>query len=129
MIIPNAKHNYKIIRILSRFGGPEVLEVDNEVKIPEISDNQVLVRVMYAGVNPVETYIREGQYSRYVNGMYRTRIRCTIAPLLFRLPDLPYTPGSDAAGYVHQAGKNVTGLKVITDSEVILNFPRGSSIF
>ena len=59
----------------------------------------------------------------------RTRIRCTIAPLLFRLPDLPYTPGSDAAGYVHQAGKNVTGLKVITDSEVILNFPRGSSIF
>lgn len=66
MIIPNAKHNYKIIRILSRFGGPEVLEVDNEVKIPEISDNQVLVRVMYAGVNPVETYIREGQYSRYV---------------------------------------------------------------
>ena len=33
---------------------------------------------MYAGVNPVETYIREGQYSR--------------------LPELPYTPGSDAAG-------------------------------
>jgi hypothetical protein len=35
---------------------------------------QVLVRVVYAGVNPVETYIREGQYSR--------------------LPDLPYIPGS-----------------------------------
>jgi NADPH:quinone reductase-like Zn-dependent oxidoreductase len=34
----------------------------------------VLVRVIYAGVNPVETYIREGQYSR--------------------LPDLPYIPGS-----------------------------------
>ena len=35
---------------------------------------QVLVRVLTAGVNPVETYIREGQYSR--------------------LPELPYTPGS-----------------------------------
>jgi len=81
----------KAIRV-QRFGGPEVLEVDSEVKVPEISDNQVLVRVMYAGVNPVETYIREGQYSK--------------------LPDLPYTPGSDAAGYVHQAGKNVAGLKV-----------------
>ena len=65
MIISNAKHNCKI-HIQSRFGGPEVLEVDNEVRIPDISDGQVLVRVMYAGVNPVETYIREGQYSKYV---------------------------------------------------------------
>ena len=47
-----------------RFGGPEVLEVDSDVKVPEISESQVLVRVMYAGVNPVETYIREGQYSK-----------------------------------------------------------------
>ena len=75
-----------------RFGGPEVLEVDNNVSIPEIKENQVLVRIVYAGVNPVETYIREGQYAR--------------------LPDLPYTPGSDAAGFVHQVGKNVTSLKV-----------------
>jgi len=81
----------KAIRV-QRFGGPEVLEVDSEVTVPEILDNQVLVRVMYAGVNPVETYIREGQYSK--------------------LPDLPYTPGSDASGYVHQVGKNVAGLKV-----------------
>ena len=36
----------------------------------------------------------------------------SIFPYLFRLPDLPYTPGSDAAGYVHQVGENVTGLKV-----------------
>ena len=65
MIISDAKHNCKMY-IQSRFGGPEVLEVDNEVRIPDISDGQVLVRVMYAGVNPVETYIREGQYSKYV---------------------------------------------------------------
>ena len=66
--------------------------MESNVKLPEIQDDQVLVRVMYAGVNPVETYIREGQYSR--------------------LPDLPYTPGSDAAGYIHQVGKDVTNLKV-----------------
>merc|ERR1719186_1809849 len=47
---------------------------------------------MFAGVNPVETYIREGQYSR--------------------LPDLPYTPGSDAAGYVHCVGPSVKHLSV-----------------
>merc|ERR1712142_116136 len=72
----------KAVRV-HRFGGPEV---------PEVGDDQVLIRVMFAGVNPVETYIREGQYSR--------------------LPDLPYTPGSDAAGYVQQLGRNVTTLKV-----------------
>merc|ERR1712133_196193 len=81
----------KAIRV-HRFGGPEVLQVDTNVPAPEVGDNQVLIRVVYAGVNPVETYIREGQYSR--------------------LPDLPYTPGSDAAGYVHQVGSNVTNIKV-----------------
>ena len=64
MIISNENKTRYKIHIQSRFGGPEVLEVDNEVKIPEISDSQVLVRVMYAGVNPVETYLREGQYSK-----------------------------------------------------------------
>jgi len=81
----------KAVRV-HRFGGPEVLQVDTNVPVPEVGDDQVLVRVVFAGVNPVETYIREGQYSR--------------------LPDLPYTPGSDAAGYVQQLGRNVTTLKV-----------------
>jgi len=81
----------KSVRV-HRFGGPEVLQVDTNVPVPEVGDDQVLVRVVFAGVNPVETYIREGQYSR--------------------LPDLPYTPGSDAAGYVQQLGRNVTTLKV-----------------
>lgn len=77
---------------VSRFGGPEVLQVENNVAVPEVGPDQVMVRVIVAGINPVETYIREGQYSR--------------------LPDLPYTPGTDASGYVQQIGKNVTSLKV-----------------
>jgi len=81
----------KAVRV-HNFGGPDVLKVEPNVSIPEVRDNQVLIRVMYAGVNPVETYIREGQYSR--------------------LPELPYTPGSDASGYVQQIGRAVTSLKV-----------------
>ncbi|XP_023330212.1 quinone oxidoreductase-like [Eurytemora carolleeae] len=81
----------KAVRV-HRFGGPEVLSLEQHVPIPPLKENQVLVRVLFAGVNPVETYIREGQYSR--------------------LPELPYTPGSDAAGYVHQVGNAVTSLKV-----------------
>jgi NADPH2:quinone reductase len=75
-----------------QFGGPEVLQVEERSLIDTLDPNQVLVRVMYAGVNPVETYIREGQYSR--------------------LPDLPYTPGSDASGYIHAIGANISNLKI-----------------
>lgn len=81
----------KAVRV-HRFGGPEVLCWEQNVSIPQLKDNQVLVRVFYAGVNPVETYIREGQYSR--------------------LPELPYTPGSDASGFVEQIGDAVRHLKV-----------------
>lgn len=46
------------------FGGPEVLQIKTNLIVPCLTPTQVLVRVMYTGVNPVETYIREGQYSR-----------------------------------------------------------------
>lgn len=77
---------------VERFGGPEVLKLKDTFVVPPLTPTQVLVRVMYFGVNPVETYIREGQYSR--------------------LPDLPYVPGSDASGYVEDVGSNVTSLYV-----------------
>ncbi|CAM6000473.1 unnamed protein product [Sphagnum balticum] len=54
-------------------------------------DVQVLVRVAYAGVNPVETYIRAG-----------------ITPML---PPTPYTPGTDMAGTVEKIGAKVTHVK------------------
>ncbi|MEW6283498.1 MAG: NADPH:quinone reductase, partial [Candidatus Eremiobacterota bacterium] len=48
---------------------------------------EVLVRIRAAGVNPVETYIRSGSYGR--------------------LPELPYTPGTDGAGEVEAVGPGV----------------------
>lgn len=49
---------------VENFGGPEVLQLKSNLIVPPLTKTQVLVRVKYAGVNPVETYIREGQYSR-----------------------------------------------------------------
>jgi NADPH2:quinone reductase len=66
-----------------RFGGPEVLVVE-EIADPVPGPGQVLVRVLAAGVNPAETYVRSGAYPE--------------------LPALPYTPGGDAAGLVVAAG-------------------------
>src|SRR3954466_400433 len=78
----------KAIRVRA-FGEPEVLQLTN-VPDPNPGPGQVLVRVMAAGVNPVETYIRAGKYAR--------------------LPELPYTPGVDGAGRVEALGAGVTGL-------------------
>ena len=77
--------------ILAReFGGPEVLKLE-ELPEPAAGAGQVRVRVHAVGVNPYETYMRAGAYA----------IK----------PDLPYTPGADAAGVVDQSGAGVQGWK------------------
>lgn len=70
------------------FGGPEVLALE-EVPDPAAGRGQVRVRVHAVGVNPYDTYMRAGGYA----------IK----------PDLPYTPGADAAGVIDQVGADVTG--------------------
>jgi NADPH:quinone reductase len=76
---------------IHQFGGPEVLEL-HEVPTPKPGPGQILVRVHAAGVNPYDTYMRAGTYA----------IK----------PELPYTPGSDAAGTVAAVGDNVKKVKV-----------------
>ena len=79
----------KAVRV-HEFGGPEVLRLE-EGPTPRSGPGEVLVRIHAVGVNPVETYIRAGKYAR--------------------LPDLPYTPGNDAAGVVEQVGADVGEFK------------------
>jgi NADPH2:quinone reductase len=72
------------------FGDPEVLKLE-EVADPKPGPGQVVVTVKAAGVNPVDTYIRNGTYS-------------------FK-PQLPYTPGADAAGVIESVGSEVKTFK------------------
>ncbi len=72
------------------FGGPEVLKLE-EIPMPSPGPGEALVRVHAAGVNPYDTYMRSGSYA----------IK----------PQLPYTPGSDAAGIVEALGEGVTRVK------------------
>ncbi len=76
--------------IVKEFGEPEVMKLE-EVSDLEPSENQVLVKIEAAGINPVDTYIRAGQHSQK--------------------PNLPYTPGKDAAGIVEKVGANVRKFK------------------
>ncbi len=68
------------------FGGPEVMKLE-AVPDPTPGDGEVVVRTHAIGVNPVDTYLRAGQYAS--------------------LPELPYTPGRDAAGTVEAVGGGV----------------------
>ncbi|KAI6657415.1 Quinone oxidoreductase [Oopsacas minuta] len=80
----------KAIRIDS-FGGPEVLKLQGSLPVPEIGTRQVLINVHSVSINPVDTYIRSGQYAR--------------------LPTLPYTPGNDCSGVIEHVGAEVNKFK------------------
>jgi NADPH:quinone reductase len=82
---------------VNEFGGPEVLRFQ-KIPIPDLGHNggasyeEVMIQVSAVGVNPVDTYIRSGQYKNP--------------------PVLPYIPGKDGAGIIHKIGKNVKHLKI-----------------
>lgn len=80
----------KAIRV-HEFGGPEVIQLE-DLPDPTPGPGQVVVQAHAIGVNPVDTYIRTGQY-----------------PVK---PPLPYTPGMDAAGIVESVGEGVMRVAV-----------------
>lgn len=80
---------YKAIRI-HKAGGPEVVQFETDVTLPEFSDTQILVKAKYAGINFVDTYFRSGKVP---------------APL-------PLTLGLEGAGQVVAIGSKVTAFAV-----------------
>jgi NADPH:quinone reductase-like Zn-dependent oxidoreductase len=76
--------------VVHEHGGPEVLKYEDTPR-PQPKEDEILIRVMAAGVNPVDAYIRAG---RYGGGK------------------LPYIPGKDVAGIVEKTGAKITKFKV-----------------
>ncbi|MBQ1022607.1 NADP-dependent oxidoreductase [Micromonospora sp. D93] len=77
---------------LDEFGGPEVITL-RQLPIPQAADDEVLIKVLSAGVGVWDAYERQGV-------------------LVPEGSALPIVPGSDGAGTVIAAGGNVTSLKV-----------------
>lgn len=84
------------------FGGPEVLKVE-EIDIPEPGDDEVLVRVHAASVNPVDYKILHGSYSSGKQQPDRTVL------------------GRDIAGTVEICGSAVRHLRPGDDVYAMLN--------
>lgn len=79
--------------IINEFGGIDKLQLA-EVKKPDYREDEILIKVMAAGLNPVDTKIRSGKH-----------ISCSTLPL-------PAILGKDVSGVVESIGANVKGFKV-----------------
>src|SRR5438046_10644152 len=73
--------------VVHEYGGPEVLKYE-EIQRPEPKDDEILIRVIAAGVDGVDASIRAGKFAK-VSGT-----------------KLPFTPGSDIARVVDKSGSN-----------------------
>ena len=72
------------------FGGPEVLTLRDDLPDPPVGPDTVLVRVHAAGVNPVDTGIRQGGLTAFFPHRF------------------PIVPGWDVAGVVEAVGPAIT---------------------
>ena len=81
----------KAVRFHS-YGGAEVLHHE-DAPMPELRDDDVLIKVHAAGVNPADTQFRRGDYQAFV-------------PL-----PLPFVLGWDVAGTIEAIGPQVTPFK------------------
>lgn len=86
---------------VSRTGGPEALQLV-DLPEPKAAAGQVLVKVEAAGVNFIDTYLREGRYPAA----------------------LPFVPGQEAAGTVAAVGEGVRDF--VAGDRVAWNGTRGT---
>ena len=74
--------------------GPASVMVVDEIDRPEPNAGEVLIKVHYAGVNPIDWKMRAGYLQQYM-------------PVT-----LPHSPGLDVSGTVASVGEGVTGFSV-----------------
>eukprot|EP00268_Persea_americana_P018941 TRINITY_DN1971_c0_g2_i1.p1 TRINITY_DN1971_c0_g2~~TRINITY_DN1971_c0_g2_i1.p1 ORF type:complete len:394 (-),score=125.45 TRINITY_DN1971_c0_g2_i1:217-1398(-) len=86
--IPSAMKGW----VYGDYGSVEVLKLEENVSVPEVKEDQVLVKVAAAALNPVDFKRRQGKF------------KATDSPL-------PTVPGYDVAGVVVKVGSQVKSLK------------------
>ena len=93
---------------INRYGGSDVIEVNNAASVQNPSSGKILVNVKAAGVNPADWKIREGYFQQ-------------MAPLQF-----PSTLGADFSGIIKQLGEGVSNSGLKQGDEV---YGQASAVF
>ena len=92
--------------VIHEYGGPEVLKYE-DVPRPEPKEDQILVRVIAAGVNPVDEAGRSEKSAKFFG------------------ITLPFTPGYDIAGIVEKTGGKITKFKTGDSVYAYLSLTKG----
>lgn len=102
-----ATQTMKAIKI-HQYGGPEVVSYE-DVLIPDIKPDEVLIKVSATSFNPVDALFRAGKLK-------------DIIP-----QSLPYTPNIDVSGVIERAGDDVTHLQIGDKVFAFLDITRDGS--
>src|SRR4029077_4540863 len=92
--------------VVNEYGGPNVLKYQDAPR-PEPKKDEILVRVMAAGVNPVHSYVRQGMVAKR------------------GLDNRPMIIGSDIAGVVEKTGARIKKFKTGDAVYCYLSVTRG----
>lgn len=79
--------------IAEQYGGPDVLQLADDLDIPHVGPNGILVRARATSVNPVDWKLREG----WLSGLWKLRF--------------PVIWGCDVSGVIVEVGRSVTLFK------------------
>jgi len=82
----------------TRYGGPEVLQLE-EVELPILKDNQLMIKILANSANPADWHILRGKpyFARLTFGLFKPKNKIL---------------GADFAGVVEATGKNITSFQV-----------------
>lgn len=92
--------------VITRFGGPDVLAIQSSA-LPEPQAGEVLVKVAFAGVNPIDVKTRAGL------GWAAAQNK----------DNLPWVPGYDISGSVVKVGAGVSDLQPGANVAGFIGFP------
>ncbi|QXO16948.1 MULTISPECIES: NADP-dependent oxidoreductase [Vibrio] len=92
--------------VITRFGGPDVLAIQSSA-LPEPQAGEVLVKVAFAGVNPIDVKTRAGL------GWAAAQNK----------DNLPWVPGYDISGSVVKVGEGVSALQPGANVAGFIGFP------
>ncbi len=82
----------------TRYGGPEILKIEEVTKPSDPGDEEVVVKVIANSMNPADWHLLRGKpfFARFTVGLFKPNSKI---------------PGADFAGIVEMVGRKVTHLK------------------
>ncbi len=116
-VVQNAGMRASVMRaaVTSGFGGPERLEVLDDVAVPEPAAGEVLVEVGACCCNNSDIWLREGSYGREDDSQAQAGWLREVEP-----PRFPLIQGADIVGRIVETGEGVEqgwlGRRVLVDT-------------